>query len=221
VLLRAVCAAAAALSTAVVLGTSATAQAAPGDTVVLPVREALAALPGEAESRTGYDRSLFRHWVDADRDGCSTRAEILIAEATTPPAVGANCAISGGSWFSPYDDRTVSAARDLDIDHFVPLAEAWDSGASTWSAGEREAFANDLGDERSLIAVTASSNRSKSDQDPAEWLPPAQDYRCTYAATWIVVKMRWGLSVDPAEQEALAGVLAGCPDEEIEVVLAR
>ncbi|WP_240958439.1 HNH endonuclease family protein [Streptomyces chilikensis] len=218
--LRALCTVLA-LSAATALGASGTAQAAPGDTVVLHVREALAALPAEAENREGYNRDLFRHWVDADRDGCSTRAEILISEATAPPTVGANCAISGGEWFSPYDDRTVTSARDLDIDHFVPLAESWDSGASAWSASEREAFANDLGDPRSLIAVTASSNRSKSDQDPAEWLPPATAYRCVYASAWVIVKTRWGLSVDPAEKEALEGILAGCPDEEIEVVLAR
>jgi hypothetical protein len=111
--------------------------------------------------------------------------------------------------------------RDLDIDHMVPLAESWDSGASTWSASERQAYANELGDARSLIAVFASSNRSKGDQDPAEWMPPAQDYRCTYATTWVAVKTRWGLSVDPAESEALEGILAGCPDPEIEVVQAR
>ncbi|WP_448319260.1 HNH endonuclease family protein [Streptomyces sp. CO7] len=218
--LRAACAALA-LSVATILSASGTAQAAPGDTVVVHVREALDSLPTEAENRTGYNRDLFKHWVDADRDGCSTRAEILIAEATTEPTVGANCAISGGEWFSPYDNRTVTSARDLDIDHFIPLAESWDSGASAWSASEREAFANDLGDARSLIAVTASSNRSKSDQDPAEWLPPAEGYRCTYAVTWTVVKLRWGLAADPAEKEALEGILAGCPDEEIEVVLAR
>ncbi|AZM51215.1 hypothetical protein DMA15_00290 [Streptomyces sp. WAC 01529] len=61
----------------------------------------------------------------------------------------------------------------------VPLAEAWGSGASTWSAGRRQAHANDLGDERSLVVVTARNNRSKSDQDPAEWRPPLADARCT------------------------------------------
>jgi hypothetical protein len=221
--LRAVCSAALVLSATAtaVLSAPGAAQAAPGDTVVLHVREALAALPAAAENRTGYDRDLFRHWIDADRDGCSTRTEVLIEEAVLAPTVGANCALSGGGWVSVYDERRITSARDLDIDHMVPLAESWDSGASTWSASEREAYANDLGDTRSLIAVSASSNRSKGDQDPAEWTPPAQGYRCTYATTWVAVKTRWGLSVDPAEKEALEGVLAGCPDPEIEVVQAR
>ncbi|GAA2775231.1 hypothetical protein GCM10010521_62190 [Streptomyces rameus] len=81
----------------------------------------------------------------------------------------------------------------------VPLAEAWDSGASAWTAAEREAYANDLGDDRALIAVSAASNRSKADQDPSTWLPPAAGYRCQYATDWIADKTRWGLSIDTAE----------------------
>jgi hypothetical protein len=139
--------------------------------VTLPVREALDQLPVRAEDRTGYERTKFKHWTDADRDGCNTRAEVLKAEAVSPPEQGPRCALSGGQWYSPYDDRYITGPRGLDIDHLVPLAEAWDSGASAWSAAEREAYANDLGDARALIAVSAASNRSKADQDPATWLP--------------------------------------------------
>jgi hypothetical protein len=124
------------------------AHAAPGDTVVLPVRDALAGLPTQVEDRTGYVREAFRHWIDEDRDQCSTRAEVLIEEAVVPPAVGSNCALLGGAWNSVYDGRQFTAAGDLDIDHVVALAEAWDSGASAWIASERQAFANDLGDAR-------------------------------------------------------------------------
>ncbi|WP_436845389.1 hypothetical protein [Streptomyces cinerochromogenes] len=72
----------------------------------------------------------------------------------------------GGQWYSPYDDRYVTSPRGLDIDYMVPLAEAWDSGASAWTPAERQAYANDLGDDRPLIAVSAASNRSNADQDP-------------------------------------------------------
>ncbi|MEU9578832.1 HNH endonuclease family protein [Streptomyces chilikensis] len=199
----------------------AAAHAAPGDTVTLPVSEALAGLPVQGEVRDGYSRDLFRHWVDADRDGCSTRAEVLLAEAVTAPAVGSGCSLTGGSWYSLYDSRTLTSATQLDIDHLVPLAESWDSGASGWTAGERQAFANDLDDPRSLIAVSAASNRSKSDQDPATWMPPTAAYHCEYVTTWVVVKTRWGLTVDEAERDALAGVLSQCPDTVVEVTLAR
>ncbi|MEW1648604.1 HNH endonuclease family protein [Streptomyces sp. NPDC091219] len=195
--------------------------AAPGDSVTLPVRDALAALPVQSENRTGYERTKFRHWIDADRDGCNTRAEILKAEAVTAPLQGTNCALTRGSWYSPYDDRYLDSASKLDVDHLVPLAEAWDSGASQWTAKEKELYANDLDDARDLIAVSAASNRSKADKDPSEWLPPYAGYRCQYDINWVADKTRWGLSIDTVEREALDRQLAGCPDEPITVTLAR
>ncbi|MEW2290510.1 HNH endonuclease family protein [Streptomyces sp. NPDC047841] len=195
--------------------------AAPRDAVTLPVQDILAQLPVRSEDRTGYERRKFKHWVDADKDGCDTRTEVLKAEAVVVPEQGASCGLSGGAWFSPYDDRFIQGPRGLDIDHLVPLAEAWDSGASDWSAKEREAYANDLGDDRALIAVSAASNRSKADQDPSTWLPPAVGYRCQYVTDWVADKMRWGLSIDAGEQAALTKVLGNCPDVPVTVTLAR
>lgn len=126
-----------------------------GEPVTLPVRDALAGLPVREEDRTGYDRSNIKHWIDADKDGCNTRAEVLKAEALLAPTQGPRCALSGGEWYSPYDDRYIDGPRGLDIGHLVPLAEAWDSGAHAWTAKEREDYANDLGDDRALIAVSA------------------------------------------------------------------
>ncbi|MEU2441762.1 HNH endonuclease family protein [Streptomyces rubradiris] len=194
---------------------------APGRTVTLPVRDALAALPVRDEDRTGYERTKFKHWVDADKDGCTTRAEVLKAEAVIAPEQGARCALTGGEWYSPYDDRYIQGPRGLDIDHLVPLAEAWDSGASAWSPAEREAYANDLRDERPLIAVSAASNRSKADQDPATWLPPAAGYRCQYVTDWVADKTRWGLSIDSGEEAALSQALSHCPNGPVTVTLAR
>ncbi|WP_407077293.1 GmrSD restriction endonuclease domain-containing protein [Streptomyces coeruleorubidus] len=86
---------------------------------------------------------------------------------------------------------------------------------------EREAYANDLGDDRALVAVTARSNRSKADQDPATWLPPAEAYRCEYLADWVAVKVRWQLAVDDVERQALTDGMANCPNEPVKVTLAR
>ncbi|MFJ6901897.1 HNH endonuclease family protein [Streptomyces hokutonensis] len=219
---------AAALSVLAVLLTPTTARAvtaeraaAPGDTVTLPVSDALTALPVQTESRAGYERSKFKHWTDADKDGCNTRAEVLKAEAVVTPSQGPNCVLTGQSWYSPYGDRYFDSASKLDIDHLVPLAEAWDSGASQWTAKERELYANDLDDTRDLIAESAASNRSKADKDASEWLPPYAGYRCQYGTDWIVDKTRWGLSVDATERDALTQQLADCPDQPITVTLAH
>lgn len=184
-----------------------------------PLTTAVADLPVAAEVRTGYARSLFPHWVDADGDGCSTRNEVLIAEADDPVTVGGGCALSGGRWFSYYDGVSQHAAGDLDIDHMVPLAEAWDSGARGWTTATRRLFANDLGDHRALVAVTAAVNRSKGDQDPDEWLPAREV--CRYVKEWVAVKHRWRLTVDAAEKSALQSLAAGCTNTTITVTLAR
>lgn len=148
----------------------------------LPLADAVAGLPVALESRDGYDRNKFRHWNTGDdpADGCNARADVLLHEAVAPPTAGAGCRLTGGSWYSYYDATVVTSAGSLDIDHMVPLAEAWDSGASAWTAQRREPYANDQGAEASLVAVTARSNRSKADQDPAQWLPPAADVHGRY-----------------------------------------
>jgi hypothetical protein len=103
----------------------------------------------------------------------------------------------------------------FDIDHMVPLAEAWDSGAKRWTADTRRRFANDLGDGRALVAVSLASNRSKGDRDPADWLP--QFGKCMYVRHWVAVKIRWRLNVDAVEKQTLTDLAAGCQDVVITV----
>ena len=161
------------------------------------------------ERPAGYRRSLFPHW-DTLTDGCSVRESVLIAESTSPASVSSRfCTVYSGTWTSLYDGKVVSDPRSLDIDHVVALKEAWDSGAHSWSPETRRRFANDLSDPRSLIAVSASSNRIKSDKDPAQWLPRESD-RCRYVSDWVAVKLRWNLSVDKVELAALQKVATAC-----------
>ena len=183
-----------------------------GELVTRPLTRAIADLPVAAETRTGYDRSRFVHWVDADGDCQDTRDEVLAAESLVP--VG-GCDIQRGRWLSAYDGVTTLTSSGFDVDHFVPLAEAWDSGARRWNAATRQRFANDLRDPRTLVAVTASSNRSKSDRDPAEWVPSLGS--CAYVRQWVAVKIRWHLSVDAAEKRALRGLVEGCRNTRITV----
>jgi hypothetical protein len=161
-----------------------------------------------ADQIGGYSRSLFKHWIDVDKDGCNTRYEVLIAEAIVKPKVSAGCYLTGGRWRSSYDGKVFTNPTGLDIDHMVPLAEAWRSGAWAWTATQRMDFANDLEDSRSLIAVTASLNRSKGDRDVAVWLPLRA--QCNYISNWIAVKWRFDLTVDPIEGEFLQSKITAC-----------
>lgn len=169
----------------------------------------LASLKIQDESGGGYDRDYFRHWIDSDGDGCNARREVLIQESRVEPTITGNCQVFG-QWQSLYDNVATTDASSFDVDHMVPLKEAWDSGAYGWDAGTRTAFANDLGYAHSLVAVTASSNRSKSDRDPAQWLPTNQDFHCSYAFRWLAVKYRWSLSIDSAEALQLGRLAKGC-----------
>jgi hypothetical protein len=164
--------------------------------------------------RDGYDRGLFKHWVDADGDGCDTREEVLIAESLVPATQGDGCSVTG-EWLSVYDSTTFVAPGGMDIDHMVPLGEAWDSDASSWDSARREAYANDLDHPEALIAVSASSNRSKGDRDPAEWKPENVAYWCQYAFDWITVKMAWELAADAKEIEALNTMIATCDEGQV------
>lgn len=161
-------------------------------------------------SHTGYNRDLFKAWIDADSDGCDTRAEVLLVESLIKATTRNTCTVSTGSWVSLYDGATFTDASKLDIDHFVPLAEAWVSGAYAWPNDKKVRYGNDLGYASSLIAVSASSNRSKSDSDPAKWMPSNKSYYCDYVATWVAVKWRWSLTVDTLERRAIQAVLTGC-----------
>ncbi|KAG0254875.1 hypothetical protein DFQ27_006577 [Actinomortierella ambigua] len=171
-------------------------------------RSYLKALKVQDESNNPpYNRARFRHWITIAGQ-CDTRETVLKRDGTDV-VTNEDCRAASGSWVSPYDDVSVTKATGLDIDHMVPLKEAWVSGASAWTAEERKQFANDLVRPQ-LLAVTASTNRAKADKDPAEWMPPLDAYHCTYARAWVEVKHHYKLSVDDAEQAKLTKILESC-----------
>jgi len=170
------------------------------------------------DKTTGYNRSLFKHWIDADNNGCDTRAEVLLEEATTTPKIGAKCKLTGGKWLSAYDGKVVTNPSQLDVDHLVPLAEAWRSGAWKWSDAEREIYANDLQNKRALIAVTGSTNRAKGDKDPSKWLPSKN--KCAYVENWITIKLKYSLTVDSTEASTLRSQITNCGIGVIKVIPA-
>jgi hypothetical protein len=126
-----------------------------------PLRTAARALPVAAENNTGYDRTrYFGSWNDANRDCQNTRAEVLQAEtrAAVTFTTSARCTVRTGTWLTSWDNRTHTTASAVEIDHTVPVHEAWGSGARSWTQARRVAFYNDLGDGRSLNAQTAALN---------------------------------------------------------------
>ncbi|WP_026455506.1 HNH endonuclease family protein [Saccharomonospora iraqiensis] len=179
-----------------------------GDVDEETARARLAELTVEEEGTLdGYDREEFPHW-SSQGDNCDTR-EVVLERDGTDVETGEDCYPTSGSWESPFDGETWTDPSDLDVDHIVPLAEAWRTGADEWSTDRRESFANDL-DGVNLLAVTDNVNQSKGDRGPEEWLPPLESYHCEYAALWIDVKHTWELTVEQEEKSALEDVLATC-----------
>jgi len=160
----------------------------------------------EAGSMKGYSRSRFPHWRNTGKN-CDVRDTILQRDGEDVKLSG--CNVVGGRWESVYDGRSAADPSDVDIDHMVPLANAWRSGADEWDDAKRGDFANDT-TRPQLFAVSASSNRSKGDQDPSQWKPANRSYWCQYAEDWVAVKHYWRLTVTSAEKSALTDMLEGC-----------
>ena len=160
-----------------------------------------------------YTRKSWRHWIDEDSDCQNTRHEVLLEESAEPVQFtnSKECSILTGSWNGQFTGAHFTTARNLDVDHMVPLANAHRSGGWAWNASTKKAYANDLSYTGHLIAVSASANRSKGDKGPEHWRPPDKTYWCTYALDWIHIKDTWKLSATTAEWEALGEMLETCP----------
>lgn len=171
-----------------------------------------------AGTMDGYSREKFPHWSDAreygwtlpagtpDPGSCDARDAALIRDGREE-VVGSGCTVERGRWFDPYTGNTYYVPSDIDIDHVVPLANAWRSGAASWSTAKKERFANVPLD---LLAVEDNANASKGDKGPEAWKPPRAAYHCTYSKKWINIKHYWTLSVTKSEKSALKQMLSTC-----------
>ncbi|MGM9337645.1 GmrSD restriction endonuclease domain-containing protein [Streptomyces murinus] len=172
-------------------------------------RAELAALTvATPHSMDGYARAKFDIWA-SQPDGCTTRQEVLARDGKDVEDEPGSCQPSSGTWYSVYDDTTVTTVAKATIDHMVPLAEAWRSGADTWTADQRKAFGNDLKDPQLLIA-SESSNSSKSDSGPADWKPTNHAFWCTYSKDYVHIKSVWKLTTTDKERTALSSMLDTC-----------
>lgn len=169
-----------------------------------PMSEAIDKLKiADEDATSGYSRSKFGTTVKRD-DGCDTRKRVLIAEATSKPEVTEpGCTLKGGEWTSYLDGITTEDPREMVASYTVPLAEAWKSGASEWTAEEMNAYANDVDYAPTMTAVSAQVSAKRGDKDPARWMPPREEANCVYAGNWIATKLRYQLAADQAEVDAL------------------
>ena len=195
---------------------AATARAAPSADAARRQLSELSVRP--AGSMTGYSREEFPHWSDAqefgwklpsgtpDPESCDARDAALIRDGEREQ-VEEYCDVVSGRWFDLYGGQTYTDPADIDVDHFVPLANAWRSGAASWNTAKRESFANVP---RDLLSVDDGLNQSKGDKGPEAWKPPRKSYWCTYSKRWISIKHYWDLSVTSAEKAALKQMLDRC-----------
>jgi hypothetical protein len=189
----------------------------PDSASIADAREKLDDLPVKGRApKTGFDRDEFGPaWADVDRNGCDTRNDILKRdlENETFRSGTHDCIVLTGTLKDPYSGKTIEFERgqdtsmDVQIDHVIPLSDAWQKGAQRWSAAKRKEFANDP---LNLLAVDGPLNSQKSDSDAATWLPPRKSYRCTYIARQIDVKAKYDLWVTSAEKNAMETILSSC-----------
>lgn len=142
-----------------------------------------------------YNREDWGSWIDEDGDGLNTRNEVLAEESLIKPVISNNKVVYG-KWFDKYTGKYFTNPNDLDIDHLVPLKNAYISGASNWSKRKKNRYYNYLKYDNHLIAVSKSANRNKSDKSPVEWLPPNKEYQCEYVREWYKIKVDWGLTIE-------------------------
>jgi hypothetical protein len=167
--------------------------------------------------RTGYNRveQFGTAWADVDHNGCDTRNDVLARDLRSITRQG-RCTVVSGTLVSSYSGRTLSFTRGpntsaaVQIDHVVPLLDAWQTGAQRLGREQRIALANDP---LNLQAVEGALNEQKSASDAASWLPPSRTYWCTYVARQISVKAAYGLWTTPAEHDRMAQVLSACPGQ--------
>lgn len=189
--------------------------------IATPLRTAVQQLTVAPQSHAAsYDRERqFGNW-SMQYGACDTRAVVLKAESLKPTKQNEYCTILSGRWYSYYDGRyyTSPYGGALQIDHTVPVENAWVSGAWRWTRGTRVRFYNDLGDPRSLVAVDRHDNEAKGASSPEEWMPTHG--RCRYIRSWVAVKTRWHLAVTKSEKRALSSYATRCANRPLTVARA-
>lgn len=165
---------------------------------------ALEALPVADAQKVEYKRSEWKHWIGSP---CNTREAVLQNQGQDVKTDPTTCKPLSGTWIDPYSGKTIDKPGSLDIDHVIPLGYAASHGGQSWSVEKKQEFANDTSQ---LLAVSASENRSKSDKGPGEYMPPNQNFQCTYSKMWVNTASKYGVSISNNDKNALEKGLQQC-----------
>jgi hypothetical protein len=172
---------------------------------------------GEKDTDEEYDRSKHfgSGWLDPDGNGCDARNDILARDLVDITVDDDDCTVLSGTLDDIFTDtvidfeRGVATSTDVQVDHMVPLSYAWKHGAAELSDDERREFANDP---ENLTATDGPQNASKGDSGPGQWLPPYEDYACTYTARFVFALDKWDLAISDEDKDAAAEVFDSCPN---------
>jgi uncharacterized protein DUF1524 len=167
--------------------------------------------PSTYTQNDSYDRSEWRHWIDADKDKQDTRQEVLIAESTVPVTFDQRGRVIKGRWEDPYTGRVFTDPTQLQVDHVVALGWAYYHGGWMWDKKKKQDYANDLDHPEHLIAVYGPANQAKGRLGPDDWKPENEAFWCDYGKIWVSITYRWDLSLTWREYAAIGELLATCP----------
>ena len=161
----------------------------------------------EPDTSAKYSRGDWKHWVPVD-GACNTREAALRRDGTDVVVDAATCKPTSGTWFDPYSGETFSNAKQMDIDHLIPLMYAQQHGGAAWSSEKKREYANDL--DTVLVTVSAKENRAKGAKGPGEYMPPREEYHCEYAQRWIAISQKYGLWISKDDKSALESAIGKC-----------
>lgn len=156
-----------------------------------------------------YNRSEWEHWQDYNNDCKNVRADLLEIHSQTKVEFKGSeeCVVTSGQWIDKYTGRVLTQAKELQVDHIVPLSWAHWHGGCDWPNEKKEKFANDP---ENLILTSASANQSKSDKGPNKWMPSNQSFHCEYIQKWDSITREYGLNFTPMESDFFNQKLGEC-----------
>lgn len=155
-----------------------------------------------------YMRKLhFGRWINdpTDETCMNTRAKVLVRDSAGDVTFRNNkqCVVESGLWQDNYTGQELTSSRQIQVDHMVPLKNAYISGAFNWDYKTRCLYANYMGYREHLISAEARQNMSKGDRGPEKYLPPELSYRCQYIKNWLMVKLIWRLNMTMDEIQSI------------------